>query len=98
MIKENSKFKNEVVSFKLGSGEEIIAKVKSHDDDTFELNKAVVLAMAPDGSGIRLIPWLMSTNTDDISLNRCNILGYAITSSDIADQYTQSVSSIQIVK
>ena len=55
MLKENKSLKNEIVSFKLGSGEEIIAKVKEHNDDTFELNKAVVLAMAPDG-GMRLIP------------------------------------------
>ena len=97
MLKENKSLKNEIVSFKLGSGEEIIAKVKEHNDDTFELNKAVVLATAPDG-GMRLIPWLMSTNNDDILLNKTNVLGYALTSSDIADQYTQSVSSIQIVK
>lgn len=97
MLKENKSLKNEIVSFKLGSGEEIIAKVKEHNDDTFDLNKAVVLAMAPDG-GMRLIPWLMSTNNDDILLNKTNVLGYALTSSDIADQYTQSVSNIQIVK
>jgi hypothetical protein len=54
--------------------------------------------MAPDGSGIRLIPWLMSTTTDDIMLNMTNVLGHALTSKDIADQYIQSVSSIQIVK
>ena len=69
MLKENKSLKSEIVSFKLGSGEEIIAKVKEHNDDTFELNKAVVLAMAPDG-GMRLIPWLMSTNNDDILLNK----------------------------
>lgn len=98
MLKENQNLKNEIVSFKLGSGEEIIAKVKQHNETSFELNKAVVLAMAPDGSGIRLIPWLMSTTTDDIMLNMTNVLGHALTSRDIADQYTQSVSSIQIVK
>jgi len=95
MLKEN--ILNEIISFKLGTGEEIIGKVIGNDEGSYELNRPVVLAMAPDG-GIRLIPWLMSTNVDDVMLNKSNIIGHAVTSKDIANKYTESVSDIQIVK
>ncbi len=88
MLKEN--ILNEIISFKLGTGEEIIGKVIGDNDGSFELNRPVVLAMAPDG-GIRLIPWLMSTNVDDVMLNKSNIIGQEVTSKDIAEKYKESV-------
>ena len=97
MLKENKNLIKEIISFKLGTGEEIIGKVIADNDDAFELNRPVVLAMAPDG-GIRLIPWLMSTNVDDVMLNKSNIIGYADTSKDIADKYTEATPRIEIVK
>ena len=40
----------------------------------------------------------MSTNVDDVMLNKTNIIGHAVTSKDIADKYTEATTSIELVK
>ena len=59
---------NEVYTFKLTSGEEMVAKVVSHDDKFIELDEPV--SIAPGAQGMGLVPSLFTAEKDkNVTLN-----------------------------
>lgn len=86
----------DVVSIKLVSGEEIIAKIVSESTDSFSLSKPMVLSISPKGMG--LIPVFMTVSPQTVKLNKSNIMfGPAVTDKEIAEQYIFQVTGIQPV-
>lgn len=86
--------KNDIVTIKLITGEEMIAGFESHDTDLVIVTKPVSLGQGPQGVGF--MPWMMSAKAERIELNRRNVLAIAPTDPEIAKQYTQSTTSIQL--
>ena len=86
----------DVVTLKLTSGEEIVARLDKETDTHYRLTKPMVIAMGPNGPG--LLPYLFTVNPDKtIGLSK-NTVTVAVTSDkQFASQYMQSTTNIQMV-
>lgn len=95
MLTKTTYAENSVVSFKLATGEEIIARVKSETDTKFELAKPMLLM--PSQQGMGLIPAMISVNAKDqtIELNKSHVIMHSPTNPDIARDYTKGTSGLE---
>jgi hypothetical protein len=85
----------DTVSFKLSSGEEIIARLEEETDKSFVLHKPMVLIMGQQGLG--LAPFMFSVKPDSkFSLRISSVSCVAKTEKEIAAQYTQQTTGIAI--
>jgi hypothetical protein len=85
----------DVVSIKLLTGEEVIARYEGEEDDSIILSKAATLAANPQG-GLGIIPWMMSANPEKLYINTNAIIAKAPTDKELADTYIASTTNIQI--
>jgi hypothetical protein len=85
----------EVITLKLTSGEEIVARLVEESDTYYTLSKPTVIGMTPKGPG--LMPYLFTVSPDrDIRLNK-NVVSVAVASDkDFADQYVQGTTGIAL--
>lgn len=95
MLKTNEFKKNQVVCFKLSSGEEVIAKVKSSDENTFILASARTLVAMQKGAGLAPIASMGEQNVE-ICLSKSSVMFTYSPQKDIESKYTQEVSNISI--
>ena len=86
----------DVVTLKLTSGEEIVARLDKETDTHYRLTKPMVIAMGSNGPG--LLPYLFTVSPDKtIGLSK-NTVTVAVTSDkQFASQYMQSTTNIQMV-
>lgn len=87
----------DTVSFKLGTGEEIIGKLASEDEKTIVIERPLMLAMTPKGPA--MAPVLMTVDpkvTLTFAKSSISILPVE-TDREIADQYTLQTTGIQTV-
>ena len=95
MLIETAIKDGDIVSFKLSSGEEIVARLKSQDDKSYTLLKPMVLIMQQQGMG--LAPFMFSVSPDAKFILQVNSIScVAKTEGEIAKQYTASTSNIQM--
>lgn len=84
---------NEVYTFKLNSGEEVIGKVSSVDDDTIELSEP--LSVAPNPQGMGLIPSMFTAEQDkNVMLNTNTVTMWCITADQIRMKYIEATTGI----
>lgn len=84
---------NKVYAFKLVTGEEIMARIISHNDSIYILEKPVALVQAQDG--LTLIPAMFIGNLDDaVELNKTAVIFKANTKDAFSDKYIEAVSGI----
>ena len=84
------------VSFKLSSGEEIIARLEKEDDKSYTLKKPMVLIAQQQGLG--LAPFMFSVNPDGKFVLQANAVScIAKTEEEIGKQYLSQTSGIQMV-
>jgi hypothetical protein len=87
---------NDTVSFKLSSGEEILARLEAEDEKTFTLRKPMVLIAGKDGLG--LAPFMFSVSPDGkFVLQAQSVSCVAKTEAEIGKQYTAQTSGIQML-
>lgn len=85
----------EVITFKLSSGEELIAKLIEDGPMFYKVSKPLVLSMSQKGVG--MMPYLFTVHPDkDITLNKSTVTAVAPTDKDFADQYTQGTTGIAL--
>lgn len=86
--------KNDIVSFKLVNGDEIVAKLIEEHDEVFTINKPCTVMPSPKGLG--LIQSLFTSDLNkDIDLEKRHVMMHAITQKDIESHYIQTVTGIQ---
>lgn len=86
---------NDVVSLKISSGEELIARFVSEDKDYFVVTKPNVLMMNQQGMG--MVPFMMTSNPDqDYSIAKQNIIAISQTDDDVGKIYLSKTSSIAL--
>lgn len=96
MIIETPYKVGDTVSFKLSSGEEIVARLEEESATKFVLKKPMVLIMQQQGMG--LAPFMFSVSPDaKFNLQASSISCVAKTEEEIAKQYTSTTSGIQMV-
>ena len=91
--------KNDIVSIKLSTGEEVVARFESSNGSaqTIDVVKPTVLTLNPQDGKVMLIPWLMSidtTSSDPITIKKEHILTTNKPNKSLADAYIQSTTGI----
>ena len=95
MLIEKPLEKNDIITIKLSTGEEIIAKFVEDTEDLLIVERATTMAANPQG-GLGLVPWMMSAMPEKISLNKSNILAFTKTVKEIADKFVEATTNIQL--
>ena len=89
--------KGDIVTVKLSTGEEIVARFESSSADELKVVKPTVLTLNPQNGQAMLIAWLMSIdahNSEPVSIKGNQIVATAKTIKSLADSYTQSTTGI----
>jgi hypothetical protein len=85
----------EVITIKLTSGEELVAKLVEETSTHYKLAKPLVLSMGPKGIG--MVPYLFTVSPDkDISLNKSTVTVISNSDKEFADQYLQGTTGITL--
>ena len=86
----------EVITLKLTSGEELIAKLLEEADTYYTLSKPMVIAMGNHGPG--LMPYLFTVSPDkDIKLLKATVTVVEATDETFAKQFLESTSKIKLM-
>ena len=86
---------NQVYTFKLNSGEELIAKVLTDDADTIQLTDPVSVAPGPKGMG--LVPSMFTADIDqEIRLNKTSVSIFGKTEDSVKMKYIEATTGIQV--
>jgi hypothetical protein len=86
----------EVITLKLTSGEEIVAKLVEETDSHYKLSKPMVIGMGQKGPG--LMPYLFTVNPDkDVKLFKTTVTLAEATDETFAKQFLESISGIKLV-
>ena len=86
----------EVVTLKLTSGEEIVAKLTEETATYYKLSKPMVIGMGQKGPG--LMPYLFTVNPDkDVKLSTATVTVAEATDKQFADQFIESTTGIKLV-
>jgi len=86
----------EVITLKLTSGEELVAKLTEETDSYYKLSKPQVIGMGPQGPG--LMPYLFTVSPDaDVKLLKTTVTVAEPTDAEFAKQFLQSTSGIALV-
>lgn len=85
----------EVITLKLTSGEELVAKLVEETDTYYKLAKIQVIGMGPKGPG--LMPYLFTVSPDkDVKLLKQTVTVAEATDKVFADQFIQSTTGIAL--
>jgi hypothetical protein len=86
---------NQVYTFKLNSGEELIAKVLSDDATSVVIGDPV--SVAPGAKGMGLMPSMFTADPDsETRLNKSAVTIYALTEDSVKMKYIEATTGIQI--
>lgn len=86
----------EVVTIKLTSGEELVARLVEEAGLFYKLNKPMVLTMGQQGLG--MVPYLFTVSVDkDVKLNKATVTVIEPTEKEFANAYTQQTTGIKLV-
>ena len=84
-----------VYTFKLNSGEELIAKVKMAGGDWIEIEDPVSVAPGPQGLG--LVPSMFTADPrEEILLNSRSVAFYALTDDSVRMKYIEATTGIKV--
>lgn len=87
---------NEIVTLKLTSGEELIAKFAEETDNFYKIEKPYVLTATANGIG--MIPYLITVSIEKtISINKSTVCVIVPSAKESADQYIQSTTKIKMI-
>ena len=89
--------KGDVITVKLSTGEELVARFESVSADELKLVKPTVLTLNPQNGQAMLIAWLMSIdahNSEPVSIKGNQVVATARTIKALADSYTENTSGI----
>lgn len=84
----------EVVSIKLISGEEIIARLEEDNSDAVKLNRPLSVSIGPQGLG--MMPFMFLNGADNVTIKQSHIIAMCIAKKDAADQYIQGTTGIAL--
>lgn len=84
----------EVVSVKLISGEEIIAKLEEETSEYIKVSKPLTVSLGPQGLG--MIPFVFLAHSDKIKLNMNHVMVLSAAKKEAADQYLQGTTGIAL--
>jgi len=85
----------EVVTIKLSSGEEVVARFVEETSKGYKISRPAVITMTQQGLG--LIPFLFTVDLEkDLVINFNSVLIITVTEKGFADQYLQGTTGIKL--
>ena len=85
-----------VITLKLTSGEELVARFDDETSTHYKLSRPMVIGMGQQGPG--LMPYLFTVHPDQVvPLFKSTVTVAVATDSDFANQYLQSTTGIKLV-
>lgn len=88
---------NQVMTLKLTSGEEVIAKVIAHDKENHIVELQEPVSIAPGPQGIGLVPSMFTADTkQSIKLNTKNVTFLANTEDNVKLKYLEATTGIKV--
>jgi hypothetical protein len=85
----------EVITIKMTTGEEILAKLVEEKSDGYKITRPMVLSATQQGIG--MLPYIFTVHPDkEFVLNKTAITTVVATEQDFANQYLQSTTGIKI--
>jgi len=94
MLKTN-KFKNgDIISAKLISGEEIVAKLGEETDATYEFQRPVSLSIGPQGAA--LTPYMITASAENliIVVDKNKVIAVAEAQKEVCAEYTKATTGL----
>jgi hypothetical protein len=86
----------EVITLKLTSGEEIVAKLSEETDVYYKLSRPMVIGMGQQGPG--LMPYLFTIHPDkEVKLSKNTVTVAEATDASFAKQFLETTSGIKLV-
>ena len=86
-----------VYTIKFNSGEEMIAKVTEYSDTTQYIKVSDPLSVAPNQSGMGLIPSLFTSDPDQsVTININSISMYSETEDSVKMKYIEATTGIKV--
>jgi hypothetical protein len=88
--------KDEIYTFKLNSGEELIAKVLEINDSHLTISEPVSIGPGPQG-GLGLVPSLFTyNNRENVRLNTSSLALVAQTDDNVKTKYIEATTGLQV--
>jgi hypothetical protein len=88
--------KDEIYTFKLNSGEELIAKVVAVSDTHYTISEPVSIGPSPQG-GLGLVPSLFTyNNRESVRLNTSSLALVAQTDDNVKTKYIEATTGLQV--
>lgn len=95
MLIDKGVMEGEVITFKLTSGEEIVAKLLENGPMYYKLSRPMVIGMGPKGPG--LMPYLFTVHPDkEIKLAKSTVTVAESTDKTFADQFIETTTGIAL--
>ena len=86
---------NDIVSFKLTSGEEIVARFNSETLSDYNISKPASLTQTPQGN-IALVPTVFSAELNSsVNLQKSVVAMTTLTNKKFSDEYIRATTSIK---
>ena len=96
MLIEKGVSAGDVITLKLTSGEELVARLDEETSTHYKLTKPMVIGMGQQGPG--LMPYLFTVSQDrTIPLLKSTVTVVVTSDKVFADQYIQQTTNIQVV-
>jgi len=96
MLVTNKYEKDQIVSFKIVNGDEIIAKIVEETDQGFVVSKPCTVM--PSQQGLGLLQSLFTSDlSKNITLSKNHVMFHALTQKDVENHYIQTTTGIQPV-
>ena len=89
--------KDDVITIKLSTGEELVARFNADTGGELKIVKPTVLTLNPQTGGVMLIPWLMSIDahsSDPVVIGKNQIVAVSRPVKRLADSYLESTTGI----
>jgi hypothetical protein len=97
MLIENETKPGQIVTIKLTSGEEIIAKLEENTANTLKVSRPVVLTMTQNGLG--MAPYLFTVDIDTlVRIDKKVLVVLEQTETEAAEQYNKAVDDSRLAE
>jgi hypothetical protein len=88
---------NEVFTFKLNSGDEIVTKVISGPDEYGYITVSEPVSVVTTGNGVGMIPTIMTAEVNaENKLNTNSISMFTLTNDNIKSKYLEATTGIKV--
>lgn len=88
MLIERSKYNiNDVISFKLINGDEIVGRLVKQDSESYEINKPCVVLTTPEGIGVLQAMFGLDPDRDNLQYRDQHIVSMCPTHDKLKEHY-----------